>query len=747
MKLENFSSQCKNRKKEAALFTNRPIAPSPFLRVSVSLIFLLLALNISTPAQQAQLSAKQNPKIEKILSEISAANIEANIRKLVSFGTRHTLSVQDDPQRGIGAARTWIKAEFDRYSKESGGRLVVTEDDFIQPAGGRVPQPTRLINIVATLPGTQDESKERIYVVSGHYDSCVCTQSVLDATSDAPGANDDASGTAAVMEMARVMSKYEFDATIVFMTVPGEEQGLLGAAHWAELAKTKSLNIAAMFTNDIIGNTSGGNGVRDNRRVRLFSEGIPSTETEAEAKIRQSVGGENDGVSRQLARYIKETGERYVPNFEVNLIFRKDVDVDYDGTNVVHGVVLPGYAPTAGLRLGIGARTGGANDNHWIDDLQVTALPTDASSAEAGQTVHFNVSNDNPGLFSAQPAVSPNGTLTYTLAAGAIGSANVTVVAQDNGGTADGGRDTSQPCSFTISTGDTRPPTVTCPGNINGVPSTSPAGAVVIYSASGSDTCGLASLVCAPASGSTFPIGTTTVTCTATDGAGNRAACSFTVTVIPGSRPPTAVINSEQLIDLRPEYENPVLLSCNWWNACLVADGWTSSDPEGGNLTYLWFADQDPVPFGAGPVVTNCLEVGTHTIELIVTDPDNMTGRDSKIIEIVTAPLAIDLLIEQVDTSHKSGILLSRKVKRELVATLRVALAHAGREELRETQKALDAFEKKVRAQVARDYPEAATAWIRWSQAVSDGMEKCIKPPRKHKDDDKKDEDPKHPRK
>ena len=323
MKLEKFLSQCKNRK-EDTLVTNRPIAPSPFLRVSVCLLLLLFALNISALAQQAQLSAKQNPKIEKILSEISAANIEASIRKLVSFGTRHTLSVQDDPQHGIGAARTWIKSEFDRYSKESGGRLVVTEDDFIQPTGGRVPQPTRLINIVATLPGTQDESKDRIYVVSGHYDSCVCTQSVLDATSDAPGANDDASGTAAVMEMARVMSKYEFDATIVFMTVPGEEQGLLGAAHWAELAKTKSLNIAAMFTNDIIGNTSGGNGVRDNRRVRLFSEGIPSTETEAEAKIRQSVGGENDGVSRQLARYIKETGERYVPNFEVNLIFRKD---------------------------------------------------------------------------------------------------------------------------------------------------------------------------------------------------------------------------------------------------------------------------------------------------------------------------------------------------------------------------------------------------------------------------------------
>ncbi len=293
------------------------------LRLCVSLV-LFMSLLLSVQAQQAQISAKQNPQIEKILSEISAANIEANIRKLVSFGTRHTLSSQDDPKRGIGAARTWIKSEFERYSKESGGRLIVSEDDFIQPVAQRVPQPTRLINIIGTLPGKQSESKDRLYVVSGHYDSCVCTQSVLDATSDAPGASDDASGTAAVMEMARVMSKYEFDATLIFMTVPGEEQGLLGAAHWAELAKTKALNVAAMFTNDIIGNTNGGNGVKENKRIRVFSEGIPSTETEAEAKTRQSIGGENDGPSRQLARYIKEVGERYVPNFEVTLIFRRD---------------------------------------------------------------------------------------------------------------------------------------------------------------------------------------------------------------------------------------------------------------------------------------------------------------------------------------------------------------------------------------------------------------------------------------
>jgi len=300
-------------------------------RFAAFILFTVLLSVSSLPgsnAQQVQVSSKLNPQIEKIVSEISAKNIEASIRKLVSFGTRHTMSSQDDPNRGIGAARRWIKAEMDRYSQESadssGRRLIVTEDEFLQPPSGRITKETKLVNIVATLPGTQPESKDRIYVVSGHYDSCVCSQSMTDAESDAPGASDDASGTAAVMEMARVMSKYQFDATIVFMAVPGEEQGLLGAHHWAEEAKKKGLNIAAMFTNDIIGNTLGGNGVRDNARVRLFSEGVPTTETEAEARARQSVGGENDGPSRQLARYIKEVGERYLNNFEVTLIFRRD---------------------------------------------------------------------------------------------------------------------------------------------------------------------------------------------------------------------------------------------------------------------------------------------------------------------------------------------------------------------------------------------------------------------------------------
>lgn len=285
-------------------------------------ISLLLLTLLTLFFQQVQLPSKTNPGIEKIVTEISSENIEKTIKKLVSFGTRHTLSDQESPTRGIGAARRWIKSEFDRYASEAGGRLIVNEDEFVQPPTQRVPREVKLVNVVATLPGTQTESKDRIYVVSGHYDSICSPQS--DVTCDAPGANDDASGTAAVMEMARVMSRYQFDATIVFMTVPGEEQGLLGARHWADAAKNKNMNIAAMFTNDIVGNTLGGNGVRDNQRVRVFSEGVPSVENEATARQRQSTGGENDSTSRQLARFIKETGERYLNGFHVTLVFRRD---------------------------------------------------------------------------------------------------------------------------------------------------------------------------------------------------------------------------------------------------------------------------------------------------------------------------------------------------------------------------------------------------------------------------------------
>ena len=266
--------------------------------------------------------AARNPEIARIVSEINARNIENTIRKLVSFGTRNTLSEQNDPNRGIGAARDWLYAEFQKAAVESGGRMTVEKQTFEQPKAARVPQPTMLTNIVATLKATQLESVNRVYVVSGHYDS-MCNRPT-DAKCDAPGANDDASGTAAVLEMARVMAKYKFDATIIFMTVPGEEQGLLGATHFAEEAKKNNLDIEAMFTNDIIGSSLGGNGVRDAHTVRVFSEGVPSNETQAEATTRRSVGGENDSPSRQLARFIKETSEHYVPSMKVWMIYRRD---------------------------------------------------------------------------------------------------------------------------------------------------------------------------------------------------------------------------------------------------------------------------------------------------------------------------------------------------------------------------------------------------------------------------------------
>ncbi len=266
--------------------------------------------------------AARNPEIARIVSEINARNIENTIRKLVSFGTRNTLSEQNDPNRGIGAARDWLYAEFQKAAVESGLRMTVEKQTFEQPKAARVPQPTMLTNIVATLKGTQLESVNRVYVVSGHYDS-MCN-SPTDAKCDAPGANDDASGTAAVLEMARVMAKYIFDATVIFMTVPGEEQGLLGATHFAEEAKKNNLDIEAMFTNDIIGSSLGGNGVRDTHTVRVFSEGVPSNETQAEATTRRSVGGENDSPSRQLARFIKETSEHYVPAMKVWMIYRRD---------------------------------------------------------------------------------------------------------------------------------------------------------------------------------------------------------------------------------------------------------------------------------------------------------------------------------------------------------------------------------------------------------------------------------------
>jgi len=285
-----------------------------------SIIFAAILLFAAATGFSQGARSKPDPEVSKMVKEISAKNIEASIRKLVSFGTRNTLSEQDNPTRGIGAARDWIFAEFQKISSDCGNCLNVEKQSFLQPKANRIPEPTTLTNVIATLKGTTNP--ERVYVVSGHYDS-MCT-SPTDAKCDAPGANDDASGTAAVIELARVMSKRKFDATIVFMTVPGEEQGLLGATYFAQQAVEKKVDIEAMFTNDIIGGVTSQKNSPNRNRVRVFSEGVPSNETEQQAGTRRSVGGENDSASRQLARFVKEQADRYLKNFRVWMIYRRD---------------------------------------------------------------------------------------------------------------------------------------------------------------------------------------------------------------------------------------------------------------------------------------------------------------------------------------------------------------------------------------------------------------------------------------
>ncbi|MEO6335139.1 MAG: M28 family metallopeptidase [Pyrinomonadaceae bacterium] len=283
-------------------------------------IFAALMVTIAAAVHGQAGRSKPDPEVTKMLKEVSAKNIEATIRKLVSFGTRNTLSEQDNPVRGIGAARDWIFAEFQKINAVCANCLNVEKQSFLQPKANRVPEPTTLTNVIATLRGTT--SPERVYVVSGHYDS-MCT-SPTDAKCDAPGANDDASGTAAVIELARVMSKHKFDATIVFMTVPGEEQGLLGATYFAQQAVEKKMDIEGMFTNDIIGGVTSQKNSPNRDRVRVFSEGVPSNETEQQAGTRRSVGGENDSASRQLARFVKEQADRYLKTFKVWMIYRRD---------------------------------------------------------------------------------------------------------------------------------------------------------------------------------------------------------------------------------------------------------------------------------------------------------------------------------------------------------------------------------------------------------------------------------------
>jgi len=284
---------------------------------------LLLVLAAGSPALFSQTIVQRDPAIEKMVMAVNADSLKSYITHLVAFGTRNTLSTQTDPQRGIGAARTWVLNKFNEFAKSSGGRLTATIDTTtLQPDGRRVDVPLVLGNVVATLKGT-DPGDDRVFLISGHLDNM--RSSVMDRMGDAPGANDDASGVAAVMECARVMSQQKFGATVIFIAVSGEEQGLLGAKFMADKSRKDNRNIEAVLNNDIMGsnNTSETN-IVSNTQIRVFSEGLPAYELDKAAANIRNLGLENDGKSRQLARYVKETGERYVDNLEVILIYRND---------------------------------------------------------------------------------------------------------------------------------------------------------------------------------------------------------------------------------------------------------------------------------------------------------------------------------------------------------------------------------------------------------------------------------------
>jgi hypothetical protein len=293
---------------------------------------LLTALNAAAQSSRPEAKSESNsepsaavdPQIAAALRQISPQRIQANIEKLVSFGTRVTISAQDPASiaagRGIGAAREWIKSEFERYSKDCGGCLEVKTDSFTEEPTDRIPKATEITNVYAVLKGRDAVNAKGMVLVTGHYDSR--NTDILDGTGDAPGANDDGSGTAVSLECARVLSKMKFPATIIFLTVAGEEQGLNGSKHFAKMAKDEGWDLEAVLNNDIVGGDKSAE--QDRSVVRVFSEGVPSAASEQDLRRIRSLGGESDSSSRELARYIAGVDRTYDTGVKPMLVFRLD---------------------------------------------------------------------------------------------------------------------------------------------------------------------------------------------------------------------------------------------------------------------------------------------------------------------------------------------------------------------------------------------------------------------------------------
>ena len=300
------------------------MAPLKTALLSLVLLISTILIPAAAAAQGALDAGAADPRIAAALQQVSAERIRSNIEKLVSFGTRSTLSAADPASiaagHGIGAAREWIKSQFDSYSQDCAGCLEVKTDSFTEAPAERIPKPTEITNVYAILKGTDPEAAKRIVLVTGHYDSRNSDNfNVIDA---APGANDDASGTAVSLECARVLSKMKFPATIIFLTVAGEEQGLDGSKHFAQMAKQEGWNLEAVLNNDIVGGDHSAQ--QDASVVRVFSEGVPVAADDKDLRLIRNLGGESDSISRELARYIAEAARTYDPGIQPTLIFRLD---------------------------------------------------------------------------------------------------------------------------------------------------------------------------------------------------------------------------------------------------------------------------------------------------------------------------------------------------------------------------------------------------------------------------------------
>jgi len=280
----------------------------------------VLALALCSAAALAQ--EKIDPRVSGIVGRVDADRMQATVAKLVSFGTRHTLSDTRSETRGIGAARRWLVSQFEALTKAPGSRLQAFDDRFTAPPGRRIPAPVEIWNVGAVLPGTDPGRAKQAIVMTGHYDSM--PTDVMDPAADAPGADDDASGTSMILELARAFAQERPAVTIYFVAVAGEEQGLVGSQHLAERLKSEGVDVLAMTSVDIVGSSAGQNGVRDSATVRVFAEGVPAVESDQQKRLREATGGENDGAAREWARYLARNAASYVPDLQVRVMLRRD---------------------------------------------------------------------------------------------------------------------------------------------------------------------------------------------------------------------------------------------------------------------------------------------------------------------------------------------------------------------------------------------------------------------------------------